>query len=176
MSSAITAQEKQRRPESRCSEGRASAAGVTRHKNRFFRTLSLAAKNGYPQESRPATRPPEANSLTKNMFTRAALYGRPVGRPYAGGHGGTAPTTCVSPAPVPMPFVRHRCNGILKTKNPQTEDTHLSCRTPIRHPFLFGGTGPPSVAGLLRRTGLHTTGVLFLNSWTFDLGPWTSLL
>ena len=29
------------------------AAGVTRHKNRFFRTLSLTAKKGYPQESRP---------------------------------------------------------------------------------------------------------------------------
>jgi hypothetical protein len=53
-----------------------------------------------PKKGRPATRP--AAALTKDMFTAAART-RTFGR-----------SNSVPPAPVPMPFVRHRCNGFLK--------------------------------------------------------------
>jgi hypothetical protein len=51
-----------------------------------------AQRMGTPKKGRPATRPPMADSLTQDMFTATARYGRKIFRPYTGGHGGTAPT------------------------------------------------------------------------------------
>jgi len=52
----------------------------------FFRTLSLAAKKGYPQESRPCvSRPPAADSLAGHMIAgtaRTRTFGRSDSVPF----------------------------------------------------------------------------------------------